>query len=117
MPTASSWERIAVYVYLDTNSIGSGPYVLKSYEPESQVVLEANPLERLRNTNTVRWVMKNGRLYEGATLDAIWPRERPPRRTGAARPWRSRPTSGRSRAPGGRRRGPARQYRRPPSGA
>ncbi|WP_341720886.1 ABC transporter substrate-binding protein [Micromonospora sp. FIMYZ51] len=29
--------------YLDTNSIGSGPYVLKSYEPESQVVLEANP--------------------------------------------------------------------------
>ncbi|MFC3502179.1 ABC transporter substrate-binding protein [Micromonospora krabiensis] len=29
--------------YLDTTSIGSGPYVLKSYDPSSQVVLEANP--------------------------------------------------------------------------
>ncbi|GAB3136899.1 ABC transporter substrate-binding protein [Micromonospora sonneratiae] len=29
--------------YLDTNSLGSGPYVLKSYDPSSQVVLEANP--------------------------------------------------------------------------
>ncbi|MBX7267311.1 ABC transporter substrate-binding protein [Micromonospora sp. Llam7] len=29
--------------YLDTNSIGSGPYVLKSYDPSAQVVLEANP--------------------------------------------------------------------------
>lgn len=28
--------------YLDTTSIGSGPYVLKSYDPSSQVVLEAN---------------------------------------------------------------------------
>ncbi|MEU2663612.1 ABC transporter substrate-binding protein [Micromonospora sp. NPDC007220] len=29
--------------YLDTNSVGSGPYVLKSYDPSAQVVLEANP--------------------------------------------------------------------------
>ncbi|MEU8255538.1 ABC transporter substrate-binding protein [Micromonospora inaquosa] len=29
--------------YLDTNSVGSGPYLLKSYDPSSQVVLEANP--------------------------------------------------------------------------
>ncbi len=41
------------------------------------VVLEADPLDDLRATARIRWVMKNGRLYEGATLDEIWPRERP----------------------------------------
>lgn len=39
------------------------------------VVLDGNPLEDLRHTNTVRYVMKNGRLYDGATLDEIWPRQ------------------------------------------
>ncbi|MGD8869115.1 MAG: amidohydrolase family protein [Gemmatimonadales bacterium] len=41
------------------------------------IVLDANPLENIRNTNTIRYVMKNGRLYDGDTLDEIWPRERP----------------------------------------
>jgi Tol biopolymer transport system component len=40
-------------------------------------VLDANPLENIRNTNTIRYVMKNGRLYEGATLNEIWPRNKP----------------------------------------
>jgi len=31
------------------------------------IVLDANPLEDIHNTNTVRYVMKNGRLYEGET--------------------------------------------------
>ena len=48
------------------------------------VVLDANPLESIRNTNTVRFVMRNGRLYEGSTLNETWPRQRvlPPQ------PWR-----------------------------
>lgn len=37
------------------------------------IVLDANPLENLRNTNTIRYVMKNGRLYEGETLSEIYP--------------------------------------------
>jgi hypothetical protein len=40
------------------------------------VVFDANPLENIRNSNTIRYVMKNGRLYEGDTLNEIWPRER-----------------------------------------
>jgi len=40
------------------------------------VVLDANPLENVRNTNTVRYVMMNGRLYDGNTLDEIYPRQR-----------------------------------------
>lgn len=37
------------------------------------VILNENPLEDLRNTNTVEWVMKNGRLYNGTTLDQVYP--------------------------------------------
>lgn len=38
------------------------------------VVLDRNPLLDITNTNSVRSVMKNGRLYDGATLDEVWPR-------------------------------------------
>jgi len=41
------------------------------------LVLDANPLDDIRNTNTIRYVMKNGRVYEGDTLNEIWPRQRP----------------------------------------
>ena len=36
-------------------------------------ILDANPLANLRNTNTVRYVMKNGELFDADTLDTIWP--------------------------------------------
>jgi Tol biopolymer transport system component len=39
-------------------------------------VLDANPLEDLQNTTSIRYVMKNGRLYEAATLSEVWPRQR-----------------------------------------
>jgi hypothetical protein len=37
-------------------------------------ILDANPLDQLRNTTTIRSVMKDGRLYDANTLDEIWPR-------------------------------------------
>jgi hypothetical protein len=40
------------------------------------IVLDANPLDDIHNTNTIKYVMKNGRLYEGETLDEVWPRQR-----------------------------------------
>jgi Tol biopolymer transport system component len=40
------------------------------------VVLDENPLTSLEATNTISHVMKNGRLYDGDTLDEIWPRQR-----------------------------------------
>ena len=40
------------------------------------VVLNQNPLLDIRNTNTIRYVMKNGELYEGETLDQIWPAQK-----------------------------------------
>ena len=41
------------------------------------VILEQNPLEDIHNTNTVRYVMKNGELFEGDTLNQLWPVEKP----------------------------------------
>ena len=40
-------------------------------------VLNSNPLDDLRNTTNIEYVMKNGRLYEAATLTEVWPRRRP----------------------------------------
>lgn len=40
------------------------------------IILDKNPLENIRNTNTIRYVMKNGRLYEGESLDEIYPRQK-----------------------------------------
>ncbi len=38
--------------------------------------MDANPLDNIRNTNTIRLVMKNGRLYDGDTLDETYPRQK-----------------------------------------
>jgi len=40
------------------------------------LVLRENPLEDLRHTTAIEYVMKNGRLYEGDTLDEVYPRSR-----------------------------------------
>ncbi|MBA2671386.1 MAG: amidohydrolase family protein, partial [Gemmatimonadetes bacterium] len=40
------------------------------------VILSANPLESIRNTNTVQLVMKNGRLYDANSLDELFPERR-----------------------------------------
>jgi Tol biopolymer transport system component len=47
------------------------------------IVLNANPLDDVRNTENILYVMKDGVLYDGETLDEIWPR----RREYGARPW------------------------------
>jgi imidazolonepropionase-like amidohydrolase len=37
------------------------------------IILDKNPLENIRNTNTVNKVIKNGRMYDGNTLDEVYP--------------------------------------------
>jgi len=41
------------------------------------IVLDKNPLENIRNTNTIRYVMKDGELFEGDTLNQVWPVQKP----------------------------------------
>lgn len=40
------------------------------------IIMDKNPLENIRNTNTINMVMKNGRLYNGNTLDEMYPTTR-----------------------------------------
>ncbi len=40
------------------------------------VILNADPLQDIRNASAIHAVMKNGRLYDGGTLDETWPRQR-----------------------------------------
>ncbi len=47
------------------------------------IVLDKNPLENIRNTNTVSMVMVNGRLFDANTLDEVYPRKKPL----AKQPW------------------------------
>jgi imidazolonepropionase-like amidohydrolase len=40
------------------------------------IIMDKNPLENIRNTNTIQYVMKNGRLYDGNTADEVYPASR-----------------------------------------
>lgn len=37
------------------------------------LILDKNPLDNLRNTNTLDHVIKNGKVYDASTLDEVWP--------------------------------------------
>jgi Tol biopolymer transport system component/imidazolonepropionase-like amidohydrolase len=68
------------------------------------LVLDRNPLDNIKNTNSIRYVMKNGELYEGDTLNMVWPQQKPlpkqfwwdtePRTAGSERPTASSRSSG-----------------------
>jgi imidazolonepropionase-like amidohydrolase len=46
------------------------------------IVLDANPLENVRNILRIKYVMRNGQLFESETLDEVWPRQQK-----LAKPW------------------------------
>ena len=39
-------------------------------------MLDKNPLDDIKNTNTIRYVMKNGRMYDANTMGEVWPRQK-----------------------------------------
>jgi hypothetical protein len=39
------------------------------------LILSKNPLENIRNTTSIEYVMKNGRLYDGDNLNEVWPKK------------------------------------------
>jgi hypothetical protein len=43
-------------------------------------VIDGNPLADIRDSEHVRYVMVNGRLYDASTMNELWPRQRERRR-------------------------------------
>ena len=39
------------------------------------IVLDRNPLDDIKNTSSIKFVMKNGRMYDASTLDEVYPRQ------------------------------------------
>jgi Tol biopolymer transport system component len=89
--------RAATAMGAEAIGLGGDLGTLESGKLADLIVLEANPLDDIRNTNTIRYVMKNGRLYDGDTLDELWPRQL----TAADEPWRHTAPVGASARQGG----------------
>ena len=74
----TSLEVLRIGTMYGAEAIGFGKD-LGSLEPgklADLIVLDKNPLENIKNTESIAMVMKNGRLYQGDDLAERWPRQR-----------------------------------------
>ena len=72
-------EALRIATILGAESIGYSADLgsLEVGKLADLVVLDSNPLEDIHNSMDLRYVMKNGELYEAETMDQIWPTRRP----------------------------------------
>ena len=75
----SNLETLKVATIFGAEAIGLNQDVgsLESGKLADLIILDKNPLDDIKNTNTIRYVMKNGELFEGDTLNQIWPKQKP----------------------------------------
>jgi Tol biopolymer transport system component len=75
---ASNHDVLRAATILGAEAIGFGQDIgsVEQGKFADLLVFDADPLADLRNSVQIRYVMKNGRLYEATTLNEVWPRQR-----------------------------------------
>ena len=93
--------RAATVLGAEAIGLGADLGTLEAGKLADVLVMDGDPLTDLRDTNSLRYVMKNGRLYDAETLDEEWSRTRPlPSTAGRASP-PTGPLAGLGVVPGG----------------
>ena len=71
--------QMNVYDSTRMEAILAGEGYAQAAAPEEAdlVILNTNPLDNIRNSLDIRYVVKNGEVYEGATLNRVWPSAKP----------------------------------------
>ena len=62
------WEEELLLIHFNKQRIKSFKELINEY-----LILDKNPLENIRNTNSLIYVIKNGYVYDAENLDKIYP--------------------------------------------
>ena len=68
--------RVATIYGAEAIGFGNDLGTLEAGKLADIVILDADPLQDIRNASAIYSVMKNGRMYDGDTLAETWPRQR-----------------------------------------
>jgi imidazolonepropionase-like amidohydrolase len=74
----SAIDALRAATIVAAEKIGFGPDLgsVESGKLADLVVLEADPLADIHNSTKIRWVIKNGQLFDAETMRQEWPQQK-----------------------------------------